>query len=162
MNYSEPIFFIVLDKNINKKSYVHINLSTPFPVRTRCRYCGKGPEHYYASKTATKWFNPNRIKDASKHYQKHIKRMIFDYYLDSLPKDFCFISPFTHTVLYKSYNPALHKKRGIPPVNDYVEFLCCNCGRTTWGFSQKSIGARHEITQRKARYSYPVKFDDWY
>jgi hypothetical protein len=159
-NSGEPLFFIDLE-NVKQK-YIRINLSTTFPVRTRCKFCGKGPEHYYAAKTAIKWFNPNRSKDLAKHVQKFMKRMIYNYYLIEAPKDFKSTTPYTHTVAYKGYYPTLHKKRNVPAVNDYIEFLCCDCGRSQWSFSQKATSSRPEITQRKARHNYPHKFDDWY
>lgn len=140
---------------------IKINLSTVFPVRTKCKYCGTGPTHYFAHPVVYKWFNPTKARDNFKYIQKTLKRMNYDYYLKESPKIFRATVHLTHTVNYKGYNPALHRKRGVPPINDYLEMMVCGCGISQWAYSQKSSVARPEITQRRARYSYPAKFKDW-
>jgi hypothetical protein len=151
-------FFDGLEPNAK---LVRINLSTTFLIRTKCKFCASGPVHYFVGKSAIKWFDPHKAKDNFKFYFKFIKRMNYDFYLDENPKQYTSMSPFTHTPTYKGYYPTLHKKRGVPVINDFIEYLCCDCGRSKWVFSQKSTRQRPEITNRKAKNSYPMKFEDW-
>jgi hypothetical protein len=147
--------------NIKPQS-VKINAASTFPVRAKCRFCMKGPTHYFAQKLPVKWYNPKRIKELFDAASKYFKRMSQDFYLIEKPTAFTGIAAFSCYPVYKSYNPALHTKRGIPAFDDVIECLACYCGRTTWGFAQKSIVYRPDILFRKARYKYPVKFDDWF
>jgi hypothetical protein len=141
--------------------FVGVNLSTTFLIRTKCKFCATGPVHYFTGKTTIKWLSPHKAKGNYKFYFKFIKRVNYDYYLDEAPKKYTSMSPFTHTPAYKGYNPALHKKRGVSAINDFVEYLCCDCGRSKWVFSQKATKQRPEIVNRKAKNNYPVKFEDW-
>ena len=140
---------------------VRINLSTTFIIRTKCKFCATGPVHYFTGKNSIKWFDPHNAKKNHKFYFKFMKRMNYDFYLDETPKNYTSMSPFTHTPTYKGYYPSLHKKRGVSAINDFVEYLCCDCGRSKWVFSQKSAKQRPEIVNRKAKNSYPIKFEDW-
>lgn len=143
-----------------KPNKIRINASTTFPVRSKCRFCMSGAVNYFVQNTPPKWFNPRRIIDMSRHFHKHTKRMCQNFYWIESPKEFTSIIAFSWYPSEKSYNPALHNKRGTIPVNHAVEFLSCGCGRTAWGFEQKD--AKITTTKRKARYSYPQKFEDWF
>lgn len=141
---------------------VQVNLSSSFVARSRCKFCATGPTHYVISKLSTKWYDHSMIKARFAAYVKRLKRMNYDFYLSVNPKVFHSTSFLTHTVFYKGYDPALHKNRGIPPAANYMEYLACGCGRTQWGFAQKSSAGRPEIALRKSRYKYPSSFNYQY
>jgi hypothetical protein len=138
---------------------VQVNLSSSFVVRSRCKFCATGPKHYIISKLSTKWYDHSMIKDRFTSYVKRLKRMNYDFYLTVSPKVFNSVGFLTHTAFYKGYNPALHKNISLSPIANYMEYLACGCGRTQWGFAQKSSASRPEIASRKSRYKYPRKFD---
>lgn len=121
-----------------------------------------GPSDYFVQGLAVKWYNPKRIQEMQKTSCKYINRMCQDFYFADAPKWFIGIIAFNWYHHGKSYNPALHAKRGVIAVEEPAEFLSCDCGRTTWAFSEKAIQYRREISQRKARYKYPHKFEDWF
>jgi len=141
--------------------FVKINASITFPIRTKCKSCMNGPKFYYIQKMPALWFDPNQIKRNFDRLKKSFKSMNQDFYLMESPKFFTGISPFNFTPRFNHYNPTLHAKNGVLN-NNILEFLACECGFTTWAFSRKSTQNRPEITKRKAPYSYPHKFDDWY
>lgn len=145
-----------------KRQSTRIKLSSTFPIRARCKSCMKGPQFYYIQKLPIKWWDHKHSQRVSQQYYKHIERMCYDFYLIERPKDFEGIMSFTWTHPGKSYNPVFHSKRGVPIMDDMVEFLACECWKTIWAFNQKSTIARGEITHRKARYNYPRKFDDMF
>ena len=141
-----------------KPQSVKINAANTFPVRAKCRFCMKGPTHYFMQKLPIKWYNVKVIKELFDASSKYFKRMNQDFYLIEKPISFTGLAAFNCYPVYKSYNPALHIKRGIVAFGDVTECLACYCGRTTWGFAQKSIIRRPDVIQRKARYNYPRKF----
>jgi hypothetical protein len=137
---------------------VRVNLSSSFIAKSRCKFCATGPQNYFISKLVTKWYDHSFIKERAAAYLKRLRRMNFDFYLDSSPKHFKSVKFLIHTVFYKGYDPVLHKNRGVPAVANYMEYLACHCGRTQWAFVQKSAAARPEIIQRKSRNKYPRQF----
>jgi len=141
---------------------IQINAATTFPVRAKCRFCMKGPEHYLVYRSPVKWYNPKRIKEWFDVAVKSYRRMNTDFYLIEKPSVFTGIAAFSAYFEFKTYSPALHAKRGISATDDMMEGLSCGCGRTVWGFYQKSAQQRRDIHQRKSRYSYPIKFQDWF
>jgi len=150
----------MIELNI-KPSTVKVNMSCTFPVRTKCRFCLRGPEHYLMERLPIKWFNPKHSKNIAAHAGKHIKRMVDDFYLAASPKFFTGIRPFSFDIPALKYNPCLHTKRGVMVMGD-VDTLSCECGRSAWYFSDKANILRDDIIHRKARYKYPRKFDDWF
>lgn len=142
-----------------KPEIVRVNLSTPFLVRSRCKFCAGLPTHYYYIRNATMWYNPRKPIDHFKQMTKYVKRMCSDHYLMEEPKYFVEMASFSHPVSYKGYRPRLHRTRGSSATQDVVEFLMCDCGRSSWAFSDKAVKYRPEIVARKARYRFPQKFE---
>lgn len=93
---------------------------------------------------------------------KFIRRMCQDFYWEEDPKEFTGTTAFNWYHSSKGYSPTLHAKRGFNFHNNITEFLTCGCGRTGWAFNQKMAATRDDIANRKARYKYPKKFDDWF
>jgi len=139
-----------------------VKLSTTFPVRTKCKYCLGSPTEYYYIRTPIKWLNPNRIRDQFDAMKKWLKRLTSDHYLDDHPREFVGISSFNFYLPYSKFNPALHHKRGVKPVEDIIEILSCDCRRSNWAFVQKAHQNRPDILCREARSTYPHKYEDWY
>lgn len=142
-----------------KPEIIRVNFSTPFIVKSRCKHCAGFPSHYYYIRNPTMWYNVRTVTDRSRKAISHLKRMASDHYLIDDPKYFKNMSNFTHTTTYKGYRPRLHRTRGSRQTQDIIEFLMCECGKTSWGFSDKAIKGRPEILNRKARYRYPQKFE---
>jgi hypothetical protein len=142
-----------------KPEIIRVSLSTPFLVKSRCKHCASLPSHYYYIRNATMWFNPRVVIDRFKSNLKYFKKMTTDHYMIDDPKYFHDMSNFTHAVTYKGYRPRLHRTRGSSATQDVVEFLMCECGKTSWGFSDKAIKNRPEIVNKKSRRRFPQKFE---
>lgn len=143
----------------NKLEIIRINLSTPFLTRSRCKSCAGFPTIFFYIKNPTLWYSPRRRTDLFVKLTKHIKRMCNNYHIFFDPKYYSGVSNFGHTPNYKGYKPNLHRTRGTSPVQNIVEFLMCNCGATSWAFTDKAAQNHPEITCRKARYKFPNKFE---
>jgi hypothetical protein len=144
-----------------KIEIIHINISSTFLIKNRCKACGKHPSDYYYIRKCRVYKDIDELNYYSKSFKKRIGRFILDWYLDSDPKFFCDIKDFSFCIRDKSYLPRLHNTRGEPSNNkDHViEMLGCECGKTTWAFNNKSIKNSPEIINRKGRYGYPRKFE---
>lgn len=135
-----------------------VNLSSTFPVRTKCKYCLSGPT-YYSSDSI--FFRRLNIQDA-RQYQKVVKRMMkinrnwyselsFSHFLDKSG-----ISILFHKPTYMGHHPTLYRKRGVSD-RDIEEYFVCTCFKTKWKFHFKATQSCPEIAHRRARYSYPTK-----
>lgn len=142
----------------DKQEFIKIRLSTPFVVRTKCKYCGGAPSFYWYTRNSTMWFNPRKEIEYLDCFKNLFSRFAFDFYLTEEPKYFTKINAFTYVV--NSYRPRLHRTRGTNPVFDKVECLTCDCGRATWAFNQKAGDLRLEKKHRRARHCFPNKFID--
>lgn len=136
-----------------------VNLSTPFLIKNKCKECGSNPVTYFYVRNKTLWIDPNRIIQSFDLLKKYYKRMCSDYYMKVSPKYFNDLSHFSYYTLYKSYLPKLHHTRGRDLSPNVSEFLMCECGATSWIFSNLSAKKCPEVVNRKSRYSYPHKFD---
>lgn len=145
-----------------KPQAVRVGMSSTFPIRSKCRFCMKGPTHYFCQRLPPRWFSPKRIQEMANHAYKHINRMCQDFYFIETPKEFTGTMAFNWQHAGKSYDPSLHTKRGAVFFDNVLEYLSCNCGRTCWSFAQKIAILRDEIVRRKARYKYPQKFEDYF
>jgi hypothetical protein len=142
-----------------KPELIRVSLSTPFVTKARCRYCKGFPSYYYYARNPTLWYNPRRITESFKMMSKYIKRLSNDFHSAKNPRFCTKVSEIFHQVSYKGYRPRLHRTRGSNPTQDIVEYLMCECGRTSWGFTDKSIKGRPEILNKKAYQRFPQKFE---
>lgn len=140
-----------------KPIVVRINLSDPFVIRARCKFCGDPPSMYYFVRNPTLWYNPHKVTDMDRNWNKYWTRMCSDYYLTEEPKYFTKINYFSWRKETKSYNPKLHRTKNANPLSS-EEFLTCECGRTVWAFTDKANRSRKEITNRKSKGNFPHKF----
>lgn len=147
-----------MTKKQAKNEIVRVRLSSPFMVRATCKYCGGSPFIYYYIRNPSTWLsarkNVNQM-DFLKNLIYHL--MVIHKFAE--PKDYNCISHLSFGVGYTQYRPRLHRTKGSSGTFDIVEFLTCNCMKTTWAFNQKSTKNRPEITNRKARFTYPRRFD---
>ena len=152
-----------MSNKVYKKEIVKINLSETFMVRSKCKYCAEQPSIYYYVKNPLLWQDPSRIKEIFAFIKKYVHRMCSDFYLMEDPSSFYHISFFGFKTSFSGYNPKLHKTRTpwafYKQETEITEFLTCECGRTSWAFTDKTAKYRPEIVLRKARYRYPQKFD---
>lgn len=135
---------------------VRINLSESFLVRSKCLYCDSIPDFYYLIDGKAMWFSPRKINNSL--LSKIAKRLCSDHYLDNPPKWYHNMTDFKFSLSYTTYRPRLHRTRGSLPVQDCVEYLTCNCGKTVWAFSNKAIRYRPELVQRRSRHVHAPKF----
>jgi hypothetical protein len=140
-----------------KQEPVRIRLSTPF-VGRKCKHCGEGPTWYWYTRNPTMWVNPRKEMDQFDVYKRFAKFNL-DFYLEEEPKYFTRTSAFTYDH-HHSYRPRLHRTRGTNPVFDRVEYLSCNCGKTSWAFNQRSGNMKPERKHRRARHNFPNEFID--
>jgi hypothetical protein len=141
-----------------KQELIKVRVSTPFMVRTKCKYCGGAPSFYWYTRNPTVWFNPRKEIEYYDLFKNLFRRFSFDFYLAEEPKYFTKMGTFKYAV--NSYRPRLHRARGTNPVFDKVEYLSCDCGRATWAFAQKAGDQRLEKRHRRARYCFPNEFID--
>lgn len=142
----------------SKPEIIKVRLSTSFMVRARCKHCKGAPEIYYFLRNPTMWFNPRKALDQA-NYIKQLLEILQKHGFKDDPKHYTSASYLSHDVIYAKYRPRMHRTRGSNPVFDIVEFLTCDCMKTTWAYSDKAISNRPEITCRKARARYPLKFE---
>jgi len=143
-----------------KLEIIHINISSTFLIKNRCKECSKQPSDYYYIRKRRLFKDVNDQVSKFQLWRKWIDRFTADWYLDSDPKYFCDIEEFSFSVNDKSYLPTLHNTRGNINNKDHViEILRCECGATIWAFNSKSVKNRPEIINRKGRYEYPRKFE---
>lgn len=138
-------------------NFVRINLSTPFPTKSRCKRCGSYPSMYYYLMGKVLRHDPrSSINIKFSLLKKYCKRMCNDQYLLVAPKYFNELESFSHKTSYKGFLPKLHRVRGSNQYcSDFIEYLMCDCGATSWAFSNRSVQGRVEIMNRKARGKYP-------
>ncbi len=143
----------------DKQEFIKVRLSTPFLVRTKCKYCGGAPSFYWYTRNSTMWFNPRKEVEYLDAFKRLFRRFNFDFYLFEEPKYFTKTTAFNYTPL-NSYRPRLHRTRGTNPVFDKTEYLSCDCGRATWAFAQKAGDQRLEKKHRRSRHCFPNEFID--
>lgn len=146
-----------------KSEIVGVNLSETFMVRSRCKSCGELPSMYYYFKNPIFFEDVHEIRYMFDFLKKYINRMCADFYLIESPTDFVHMSNFCFRLQTKGYNPKIHKTHSFlhnyKSICEITEFLTCECGKTSWAFSDKTAKFRPEIILKKSRYKYPKKFD---
>lgn len=139
------------DWDIGEIEEIKINLSTPIVMRARCKRCGKFPDTYYCLR------HRELIKDVKKQIahslrtKKYIKKMNAEWYFDFSPSNFSSINLFSHSTIYKGYNPRLHKTKGLDPHSLKMEYLTCPCNQTIWSWVDKFVQNKLEHKHRRAR-----------
>lgn len=143
----------------SKSEVIKINISSSFMARARCKECGKGPDYYYGVLKPFMWKEIKHFMIFSSFAKKWIANKNA-WYKEFDPKYFTHLGDFSKKLEDKSYNPITHRTKGadINDLYNMVEYVGCGCGATVWGFNQKSVQKRPEITNRKGRYKYPQKF----
>lgn len=142
-------------------SQTQVNLSSSFVAKVVCRKCGEPPTEYYWIAQPSYWNDPRSAHAVFDWYKKYIKRMTSSWYKKYQPRFFYNIKEFSFVWAEKSYKPNLHQHTGVRQLGTMIEFLTCPCGKSVWLFNQKSAATRIEIKNRKARYTYPRKFQSF-
>jgi len=144
-----------------KPKAIKINLSSTFIVKNKCVECNKHPNEYYWINLPPYYYDPTNSYELFDWIKKYIKRMTGSWYMKRSPRHFKSIKDFNFYWSEKSYKAALHQHFNIEATDHVIEYLACPCGRTVWAFNQKDAEERPEIKNRKARYSYPQKFESY-
>lgn len=150
-----------MNKHIGSKysdEITYVNLSSSFMARTRCKFCGRGPEIYYYIRNKGRYLDPKEINRFIEWFRKHKYRICSDSYLYGNPSDFRQMSVFNYTIPNKSYDPTLHRVIGINEFFDYMDYIICPCGKSRWKFYYSAAKNRLDIIKRKCRNFYPKKF----
>ena len=145
-----------LDFILNKKK---ILLSSTFPTRTKCKKCLKLPSLYYCVRNPSMSLDPRTQLNNALKSKKKLRRVIYSFFMMEDPSNFVRISSYGHKPFYKGANIRMHKNVGIINNKNYTEYATCECGATSWAYSQKPASSRPEISNRKSRKVYPIKID---
>lgn len=137
-----------------KPEIIRVRLSMPVLVRARCIHCGGFPTQLYYMRNNSLYVTPPR---RGTRMGKRRYRMSTGHPSDS-PKYFT-MNQSSHSTMYKSYRPKLHRTRGSSSSSEFIEYLTCDCFATKWAFAEKSVVNRPEIMNRKARNFFPHKFE---
>jgi hypothetical protein len=138
-----------------------VSLSSTFTIKNVCAECGEFPHSHYSAYLPNYWMDPRSSQMIFDWYKKFIKRMNSDWYKSHKPRHFFNMRNFNFSWMEKSYTPALHQHADIDQMMNVVDYLICPCGKSVWAFAQTSSQNRPEIRNRKARYSYPRKFQSY-
>lgn len=144
-----------------KPQVMRINLSSTFVIKNKCTECNKHPDEYYWIQLPPYYYDVRSSQAVFDWIKKYIKRMVSSWYTKHEPRHFKTIRDFNFFWMEKSYKPSIHQHLNLEETDHVIEYLACPCGRTVWAFNQKDAEHRPEIKNRKARYSYPNKFDSF-
>ncbi len=153
---SKQYFSIAIPRNRPEKT--HVNLSSSFVMRCRCKHCGSFPKTYWYHRIKSYAMSPDNMRKQFCNWQKFQKRLCDDYLEEGDPSQIRKMSAMNFNFSFKNYSPRYHKNRGSG-IFDITEYIECDCGLTLWAFGEKAGKNRPEINQRKSRYKYPHKFD---
>lgn len=147
---------------MHKPEITKINLSTTFPARARCKYCTEVPTLHYSIREPFLWFDPNRVIRSAwiEYIRKYLSKFVNDFYIIEEPKNIKTSTIFSYKPDNK-YDPKIHKNKGVMSVDNRVEFLTCECGKSVWAFTDKSVVNRPEIVNRKARSTFTKKISSY-
>jgi hypothetical protein len=138
-----------------------INLSNSFVARSRCKFCGKEPTKSFLLKIKTTPTDINSFKRLSSWIQSITRRLCAQYISPlASPKHYKKISYLSYDPLSYaglSYETTKLICRDMPAYN-FMDCVCCECGKTMWLFYDSCGKQRPEIANRKAKKSYPQKF----
>lgn len=136
---------------------IHVNVSSTFVIRAKCRHCHGGPKYYWNVRTKTFHGSINIMRSRFASAMKNNDRICSDFYMGYQPRVYHGINSFSFQIDFNKYPARLHKNKGVPSY-ERTEMLECECGKTLWAFNEKSAKNRPEISQRKSRYKYPQGF----
>lgn len=131
-----------------------ISLSSPFPVKNRCKKCGSNGVFYFYSPLRELARSPGHAEDI---FWIKIR-------FNEIKNDDLFLEPIFFKLRdlsfqasnFNSYNPRLHMTRGTEKKPNIMEGLMCRCYKTAWLFSKKSSDRQMEIHNRKSNRVFPI------
>lgn len=138
--------------DFTKMEVIKVNYSSPFLIKSRCKKCHSLPSIYY-------YIHNRYLALNCRRSPRKVKRMCANYYLLVAPANISDIGDLVFTPLFKGCYPTLQRTRGHKNNTNMTEYLMCDCGETSWAFSDKAIRNRPEIANRKGRHLYPQKFE---
>lgn len=146
---------------MNKKDFIKVNLSSTFPLKSRCKYCSSDPKHYYLARTISAFQDHEVIIYINMWIASNHKRMCKDYYLAEMPRNYNVISNFGHSVDYKGYSPRYHRNSKYHNLHanlNMIDYVTCRCGKTRWAFNDTVARYKRETIQRKSRVLFKTKY----
>lgn len=147
-------------KNVKtpKPEIIKVSLSSPFITRARCKFCGNFPSIYFCYRNGMKYIDFNCVKEYLDRIKKYRNSFREDYYLSVDPINFNSVNSFFYVAGFKSYCPMVHRTKGTDGRFSYIDCFTCECGRSSWSFSQKLIEYRPEIFNRKSKNKFDKKY----
>lgn len=145
----------------SRVSIVKVALSTPILARTRCPFCNSLPNAYYVLSNGPLEISPRKIINIFARYKNDILTSFNSYnFVRYEPKYFVKMSDFSHKTFYKKFRPQLHSmlKFKYHQFSNVNEYLSCDCGRSHWAFTFKSIVGRPDLAMRKSSKFFSQKF----
>jgi len=148
-------------KSSKPNNVVKIKLSIPILARTKCKFCFKLPNFYYVISNGLLDISPKRINSIYAKLNSHFLSFNPSYYLDGDPKNFRSLSDFSHSTFYKNFRPSLHRliKEKRNKFSNVHEIITCDCGRSQWLITDKSMEHRPDILNRKSSKSFDHIFN---
>lgn len=143
------------------------NISHPFAIKNRCRYCGENKFEFWGNGMNPHWSHNLR---SSRRYQYHSAVSVMQWandtnndYIRRVLHDFDTSPYHAPSIGFKSYDPRLsrtfsdHKGR-YPMGSDYYVVICENCHRQTWLVARDAKKFLPENFNRKAlRFKLPIQ-----
>jgi hypothetical protein len=142
-----------------------LNASHPFPMKNRCRHCGKMELEFYRDYTnAPSFHNIRNARD------RHESNRVMDWasdinsdYVRHVLSDFDTAHYYGHSVGFKSYNPKRYRtisdSNGRYPIESgYWIVICANCHKEVWAVATDNKKFLPENFNRKAlRLKLPIQ-----
>ena|SRR3984957_14764166 len=149
------------DQFRRKPQVIHINISSTFVIKNRCRKCNGQPSEYWQIHIPYHYLDPQDGKHLFYFFKEYMKSFAPYWHRVKDPRYRTSLKSLNFYYGPRFYHPDLHQKNkiGVDNYTDQViEYARCSCGRSVWAFGQLISNIRPEIKNRKGRYSYPRKF----
>lgn len=141
------------------KEPVHlINGSETFPVRGRCKYCGKCA-FYWCPDWANSWPVRDWRRKANGNNARRFRSWVGGTNQD-LFRSLMFREKtgwYAQSCGLNSYRTGMHRSPAKWVSPDQIMLVCANCGKGKWATLDEDNQDRIDIKHRKARINYPQK-----
>lgn len=135
----------------SKLEIIKIKLSSTFVCKANCKYCGNKPQYYSYVRDKFLFKDQGYTKSIYLDVVKSIQRLSSDWIYYGDPGIYTRMSDLTFKPNQTKYNPRTHSSHKNNPMYSILEFLSCECGKTSWCFNQKASVKKMEISNRKSK-----------
>ena len=146
-----------------RKAPLQVNVSHPFPLKSRCRYCGSKNLSYWQDYTNPYWYpDPKYARNRGLgSFEGWMQATQYDYQFQTIYKRNGEHWYPVHSVGFKRYAPRFSRSwagggKQRPRVSDMVVIVVCqDCEQQTWAYMNSTIRKMPENLNRKARINCP-------